>query len=194
MSAKDNGGEINAPDVIPNRMRPAAVTRFVSMAAVCVAARAVTLTATATATATFATTPSIGQPPTAPIASRYTISGDGITEPLSGLRGDAARGKSIVINRQQGLCVLCHQLPSGSNVAAVFQGNIAPSLDGAGARLSEAQLRLRLVDSRAISPHSVMPTYYRVDALTRVSSTFQGKPILDAQQIEDVVAYLMTLR
>ncbi|MFN5543088.1 MAG: sulfur oxidation c-type cytochrome SoxX [Betaproteobacteria bacterium] len=192
MSAKDNGGEINAPDVIPNRMRPAAVTRFVSMAAVCVAARAVTLTATATAT--FATTPSIGQPPTAPIASRYTISGDGITEPLSGLRGDAARGKSIVINRQQGLCVLCHQLPSGSNVAAVFQGNIAPSLDGAGARLSEAQLRLRLVDSRAISPHSVMPAYYRVDALTRVSSTFQGKPILDAQQIEDVVAYLMTLR
>ena len=204
MSAKDNGGEINAPDVIPNRMRPAAVTRFVSMAAVCVAARAVTLalaltvtvtlTLTATATATFATTPSIGQPPTAPIASLYTISGDGITEPLSGLRGDAARGKSIVSNRQQGLCVLCHQLPSGSNVAAVFQGNIAPSLDGAGARLSEAQLRLRLVDSRAISPHSVMPAYYRVDALTRVSSTFQGKPILDAQQIEDVVAYLMTFR
>ena len=194
MSAKDNGGEINAPDVIPNRMRPAAVTRFVSMAAVCVAARALTLALTLALTATLATTPSIGQPPTAPIASRYTISGDGITEPLSGLRGDAARGKSIVINRQQGLCVLCHQLPSGSNVAAVFQGNIAPSLDGAGARLSEAQLRLRLVDSRAISPHSVMPAYYRVDALTRVSSTFQGKPILDAQQIEDVVAYLMTLR
>ena len=194
MSAKDNGGEINAPDVIPNRMRPAAVTRFVSMAAVCVAARALTLALTLALTATFATTPSIGQPPTAPIASRYTISGDGITEPLSGLRGDAARGKSIVISRQQGLCVLCHQLPSGSNVAAVFQGNIAPSLDGAGARLSEAQLRLRLVDSRAISPHSVMPAYYRVDALTRVSSTFQGKPILDAQQIEDVVAYLMTLR
>jgi sulfur-oxidizing protein SoxX len=175
-------------------MRPAAVTRFVSMAAVCVAARALTLALTLALTATFATTPSIGQPPTAPIASLYTISGDGITEPLSGLRGDAARGKSIVINRQQGLCVLCHQLPSGSNVAAVFQGNIAPSLDGAGARLSEAQLRLRLVDSRAISPHSVMPAYYRVDALTRVSSTFQGKPILDAQQIEDVVAYLMTLR
>ena len=122
---------------------------------------------------------------------------DGITLPLSGLVGDAARGKLIVANRQQGLCVLCHQIPSDVGAPpgpAVFQGNLAPSIAGAGSRWSAAQLRLRIVDSRKLNPNSIMPAYHRTDALTRVGTAWQGKPILDAQQIEDVVAFLVTLK
>ncbi len=176
MSADERREEISAPDVMRCCMRPAAVTQFMLLLGAAFAAYC---------TGALAETP--------PIAS-YTISGDGIAEPLAGLRGEAARGKSIVANRQLGLCVLCHQLPPELNVSAAFQGNIAPTLVGAGARLSEAQLRLRLVDSRKVSPYSVMPSYYRVDGLTLVGRAFQAKPILDAQQIEDVVAYLMTLK
>jgi sulfur-oxidizing protein SoxX len=176
MSADEGREEINAPDAMRLRMRPAAVTQFILMV-----------------TAICAGISHIGFADAQALAP-YTVSGDGISEPLSGLRGDAARGKSTVANRQQGLCVLCHQLPPELNVPAAFQGNIAPTLAGAGARLSEAQLRLRLVDSRRVSPYSVMPSYYRTENLTRVGRTFQSTPILDAQQIEDVVAYLMTLK
>ena len=108
--------------------------------------------------------------------------------------GDAARGKAIVSNRQQGLCVLCHQLPDSLGVPIAFQGNLAPSIAGAGSRLSAAQLRSRIVDSRKLNPTSVMPAYHRTEGLTRVGTAWQQKPILDAQQVEDVVAYLVTLK
>lgn len=120
--------------------------------------------------------------------------GDGIAQPLGGLVGDAARGKAIVANRQRGLCVLCHQLPESIGVPLAFQGNLAPSIAGAGSRWSVAQLRLRVVDSRKLNPTSIMPAYHRTDGLTRVGTAWQGKPILDAQQIEDVVAFLVTLK
>lgn len=112
---------------------------------------------------------------------------------LSGavLVGDAARGRAIVVSRQQGLCLLCH---SGPFPEERFQGDLAPSLAGAGSRWDDEQLRLRITDSRRLNPDSIMPAYGRRDGLTRVGRTWQDKPVLDAQQIEDVVAFLRTLR
>jgi sulfur-oxidizing protein SoxX len=88
-------------------------------------------------------------------------------------------------------CILCH---SGPFPELRFQGDLAPNLKGAGGRWTIPQLRLRLVDASRFNPDTIMPSYYRVDGLTRVGRHWQGKPILDAEQIEDIVAYLATLR
>ena len=100
------------------------------------------------------------------------------------------RGRAIVANRQVGLCLLCH---SGPFPEERFQGNLAPDLRSA-ARLSEGEIRLRLVDPARVNPQTIMPAYYRADGLTRVAPSFRGKTILTAGQIEDVVAYLATLK
>jgi len=121
----------------------------------------------------------------------YTVSGDAIAQSLTGTPGDAERGEKIVTNRQVGLCLLCH---SGPYPQERFQGTMAPDLKGAGARWTEGQLRLRIVDAARVNPQTIMPPYYRVDGLVRVAPAFRGKTILTAEQIEDVVAYLMTLR
>ena len=121
----------------------------------------------------------------------FEVVGDGIPKALTAEPGDAARGRAIVANRQLGLCLLCHTAPISEER---FQGNLAPDLAGAGARWSEAQLRLRLVDSRRVNPQTIMPPYYRSEGLTRVGSPWQGKTVLAAQQIEDVVAYLRSLQ
>ena len=121
----------------------------------------------------------------------YMIIGDGIPALLTGTRGEAERGRAIVINRQVGLCLLCH---SGPFPEEKLQGTLAPGLAGTGTRWSEAQLRLRLVDSTQLNQDTIMPAYYRIDGLNRVAEAFRGKPILTAEQIEDVVAYLATLR
>ncbi len=121
----------------------------------------------------------------------FTVVADGIPEPLTPEPGDAQRGRAIVASRQTGLCLLCH---SGPVPQERFQGNLAPDLAGAGRRWSAAQLRLRLVDSRLLKPDSIMPSYHRADGLTRVGAAWQARPILSAQQIEDVVAFLATLR
>jgi sulfur-oxidizing protein SoxX len=117
--------------------------------------------------------------------------GDAIPASLTGARGDAARGREIVTNRQVGLCLLCH---SGPFPEQKFQGTLAPDLSGAGSRSTEGQLRLRIVDASRIKPDTIMPPYYRVEGLERVAPAFKDKPILSAEQIEDVVAYLLTLR
>jgi sulfur-oxidizing protein SoxX len=116
---------------------------------------------------------------------------DAIRESLTGAKGDPARGKAIVANRQVGLCLLCH---SGPFPEERFQGNLAPDLRGAGNRLTEGQLRLRIVDSSRVNPTTIMPAYHRTEGLTRVAPAFRGKPVLTAEQIEDVVAFLMTLK
>ena len=116
---------------------------------------------------------------------------DGIPRSLTGAKGDPARGRAIVVNRQVGLCLLCH---SGPFPEERFQGNLAPDLKGAGARWTEGQLRLRIVDSSRINAASIMPAYHRTEGLTRVAPGYRGKPILNAEQIEDVVAFLLTLR
>jgi len=124
-------------------------------------------------------------------AQPYRVVGDAIPEPLSATPGDARRGRAIVVDRQSGLCLLCH---SGPFPEEPRQGTLAPSLAGAGARWSDAQLRLRLVDPRRVNPSTIMPAYHRVDGLVQVGSAWRGKTILDAQQVEDVVAFLHTLR
>ncbi len=125
------------------------------------------------------------------VGGAVTVVGDGIPAALEGRVGDPARGRAIVATRQQGLCLLCH---TGPIPEERFQGNLAPDLAGAGARWSVAQLRLRLVDARRLNPESIMPAYYRTEGLTRVGRAWEGKPILNAQQVEDVVAYLATLK
>lgn len=120
----------------------------------------------------------------------YTITGDAITESLTGARGDAARGRALVLERTS-TCILCH---SGPFPEEKFQGDLAPDLAGAGSRWSEGQLRLRLVSASRLNPATIMPSYYRVDGLERVAPAWRGKPILSAEQIEDIVAYLATLR
>ena len=121
----------------------------------------------------------------------YTVVGDAVPAPLVEAPGDPARGRAIVTSRQRGLCLLCH---TGPFPEERFQGDLAPSLAGVGSRLSEGQIRLRLIDSRRLDPGSIMPSYYRTDGLERVGAAWRGKPVLSAEEIEDVVAFLATLR
>jgi sulfur-oxidizing protein SoxX len=121
----------------------------------------------------------------------YVVVGDAIPESLTGQPGDAGRGRAIVANRTVGLCLLCH---SGPIPEERFQGNLAPSLAGAGARWTEGQLRLRIVDASRLNADTIMPPYYRLDHLHRVAKTFDDKTILSAEQVEDVVAYLASLK
>lgn len=121
----------------------------------------------------------------------FTIVDNVIAEPLQGRIGDVSRGRAIVANRQIGLCLLCHAAPIREER---FQSNLSVDLAGIGNRTSAGQLRMRLVDARKLNPATIMPSYYRVDNLTRVTPAQQGRTIFSAQQIEDVVAYLQTLR
>lgn len=121
----------------------------------------------------------------------YTVVGDGIPAPLTPVPGDPERGRAIVVDRRVGLCVLCH---SGPFPEAPFQGDLGPDLAGVGDRLDEGQLRLRIVDSRRLSPASIMPAYHRVEGLSRVGEAWRGRPVLTAQEVEDVVAFLASLR
>jgi sulfur-oxidizing protein SoxX len=120
----------------------------------------------------------------------YRVVGDAIPESLTGAPGDPARGRAIVVRRES-TCLLCH---SGPFPEERFQGDLSPSLKGTGARWSEGELRLRMVDAGRLNPATIMPSFYRVDGLNRVARAWQSKPILSAEQIEDVVAYLATLR
>jgi sulfur-oxidizing protein SoxX len=121
----------------------------------------------------------------------YAVVGDAIPQPLAGLSGDPTRGRAIVASRQQGLCLLCHSAPIPEER---FQGDLAPNLAGAGARYTPAQLRLRVVDPRRVNPASFMPAFHSAGNASRVGAAWAGKPILAAQQVEDVVAWLATLR
>ena len=119
------------------------------------------------------------------------VVGDAIPDPLTGTPGNATRGREIVGSRQSGLCLLCHTGPIPEDR---FQGNLAPDLAGAGTRWSAGQLRLRIADARQLNPHTIMPAYHRSEGLQRVAPAWRGKTLLTAQEIEDVVAYLLTLK
>ena len=121
----------------------------------------------------------------------FTVVGDAIPAPLTGAKGDPERGRKIVTSRYVGLCLLCH---SGPFPEERLQGTLAPSLEATGARWTEGQLRLRIVDAAKLNPSTIMPPYYRVEGLERVAPSLRGKPVLSAEQIEDVVAFLVTLR
>jgi sulfur-oxidizing protein SoxX len=132
-------------------------------------------------------------PPSGTVAEElrsYTVVGDAIPHSLTGSAGDAARGRALVVERSS-TCILCH---SGPFPEQKFQGDLAPDLSGSGSRASEGQLRLRLVDASRLNAATIMPSYYRVDGLSRVGTPWRGKPILSAEQIEDIVAYLLSLR
>jgi L-cysteine S-thiosulfotransferase len=120
----------------------------------------------------------------------FVVVGDAIPASLTGMPGDATRGRALVVARSS-TCILCHRGPFAEQK---FQGDLAPDLAGAGRRWSEGQLRLRLVDASRLNPATIMPSYYRVDTLERVGAAWRGKPILSTEQIEDIVAYLATLR
>ena len=125
------------------------------------------------------------------LAATSALADDAIPSSLTGAAGDPAAGRKIVLDRQVGLCLLCH---SGPFPEERFQGTIGPDLNAVAARLSEGQIRLRIVDPSRTNPDSVMPAYFRTEGLTRVAPSLRGKPILSAEQIEDVVAFLVTLK
>lgn len=118
------------------------------------------------------------------------VAGDGIAEPLSASAGDVERGRVIVTGRD-GNCLLCHPLPESGER---FMGNLAPPLSGVGSRLTAAQLRLRIVDPQRLNPSSIMPSYHRTGGLNRVAAEYRGRPLLSGQQVEDVIAYLLTFK
>ncbi|OYX73164.1 MAG: sulfur oxidation c-type cytochrome SoxX [Rhizobiales bacterium 32-66-11] len=125
----------------------------------------------------------------APLA--YAVAGDAIERPLAGQAGDAARGAALMGDRHKSLCVLCHSGPFGP---VQLQGTLAPDLTGIGDRLSPGQIRLRIVDMKALQPESLMPAYYRIADAPRVAAAWREKPLLTAGEIEDLVAYLSTLK
>lgn len=125
----------------------------------------------------------------------FTLAGDAIEAPLAGLAGDAARGEAVVRNRETANCLICHSIPASiSGARERFMGDVGPPLAGVGSRLTPGQLRLRLVDATQVNPEAIMPAYYRLDGLLRVDPRYRGRPVLSAQEIEDVVAYLTGLR
>jgi sulfur-oxidizing protein SoxX len=121
----------------------------------------------------------------------FRVVSDGIPDPLGGGPGNAERGRALLVERAAANCALCHAFPDpGLRVA----GNVGPSLDGVGRRLSAAQLRLRIADIQRLNATTVMPSYYRSAGLNRVAAEYRDKPILNAGQVEDLVAYLETLK
>ena len=120
----------------------------------------------------------------------YQMSGGEIRQPLASGVPDAERGRKILVSREAN-CILCHAVPE---TGERFFGNLAPPLSGVGKRSTAAQMRARLVDPLAFNAESIMPAYYRVEGLHRVAEPLRGKPVLSAEQIEDVIAYLLTLQ
>jgi sulfur-oxidizing protein SoxX len=124
------------------------------------------------------------------VLAPYQVQGDGISAPLSNAAPDPARGRTLLASRESN-CTLCHAAPE---TGERFFGNVGPPLSGVGARLTAAQMRLHIVDPLFFNKESIMPAYYRVEGLNRVAETYRGKPVLTAEQIEDVIAYLLTLK
>lgn len=125
------------------------------------------------------------------LAQSQTWTGDSIVNPLTSSPGDAVKGRAIVASRQVGLCLLCH---SGPFPEERFQGNLAPDLLASVGQSTPAQLRARLVDPARLNPSSIMPAYYRSTGLSRVAPKFVDQTILTGQEIEDVVAFLVSLQ
>jgi sulfur-oxidizing protein SoxX len=142
---------------------------------------------------TLAMTALAASPVTGEEVGAYVVTGDAILQPLSGARGDPARGAALLTDRHRSLCTLCH---SGPFPDPHLHGTLAPDLAGVGARFSEGQIRLRVVDMKRLMPNTIMPSYYRIagEEGRRIAAGWRGKPILSSADIEDIVAYLVTLK
>ncbi len=119
------------------------------------------------------------------------VDGEKITDSLTGNAGDPVKGRAVAIDRKLGNCLACHKMPIPEQQ---FHGEVGPDLAGVAGRFSEGELRLRVVDSKKLIPDTIMPAFYRNSGFHRVAKKFQGKSVLSAEQVEDVVAYLMTLK
>ncbi|NQY98331.1 MAG: sulfur oxidation c-type cytochrome SoxX [Henriciella sp.] len=122
-----------------------------------------------------------------PLIQNSQITGDAIEQPLTAVPGDPESGQTLFTSRDEGHCVLCHQI---DGLDAEFQGNVGPDLTLVGDRLSSSQLRLRIVDYQLVQPGALMPSYYRNHDLYQVGEAFRGETILSAQDVEDIVVYL----
>lgn len=134
-----------------------------------------------------AVSPALAQDPVSPRAS----AGQGLPQPLTDIPGNADRGRALATARDRGNCVACHVIPAPDEAT---HGNLGPSLKGLADRQNEAQIRARIVDARALNPASAMPSYHRTEGLTRVAKALEGRPVLSVQEVEDMVAFMMTLR
>jgi sulfur-oxidizing protein SoxX len=152
---------------------------FAAVIGIALLGSACSTTATADTTATVGTV-------------KYTIKdGESIPDSLTGKAGDAENGRKVAIDRRKGNCLACHVLPIPEQP---FHGEVGPDLSDVGARLSEGELRLRVVDPKVVNEDTIMPAFFKQDGFHRVLKNFQGKTIISAQDVEDVVAYLVTLR
>ncbi len=123
---------------------------------------------------------------------KYKVADNAIQQSLTGKPGDAAEGVKTFTNRKLGNCLGCHQVTALAKEP--FHGEIGPSLDGVAGRYSEAQLRMQVVNAKVLNPDTIMPAFYRTEGLHRVLDNFKDKPILTAEEVENVVAYLKTLK
>jgi sulfur-oxidizing protein SoxX len=114
-----------------------------------------------------------------------------IPQALTDQPGDPGNGRALAINRKQGNCLACHIMPIPEQS---FHGEIGPDLNGVAGRYDVGELRLRLVDQKVVNPGTIMPSYYKNVGLHRVLKNFEGKTMLSAQEVEDIIAYLQTLK
>lgn len=111
---------------------------------------------------------------------------------LTAQAGDPAAGRKVFMNRKQGNCLACHANEDMSDQS--FHGEVGPALDGVADRWEAAELRGIVVNSKMMFEGTIMPAFYKDSGFERNLKKFQGKSILNAQQVEDVVAYLLTLK
>ena len=125
-------------------------------------------------------------------AAEYKIEDEAIKASLTGKAGDPANGKKVFLNRKKGNCLACHVVSSLKDQP--FHGQVGPPLDGTASRWSEGEIRLRIVNAKALNEDTIMPAFYRTDGFHRVLKKFKDKSVLNAQEVEDVLAYVMTMK
>ncbi|MCP5372890.1 MAG: sulfur oxidation c-type cytochrome SoxX [Hyphomicrobiales bacterium] len=128
----------------------------------------------------------------AEMAKIMVENGEKIPQSLTGTPGNAENGRAVVIDRRKGNCLACHMIAEIKDQQ--FHGEVGPPLDDVGSRMGAGELRLRIVNPKIINPDTIMPAFYRTDGLHRVAKKWQGKTIVSAQEVEDMVAYMLTLK